>query len=323
LQESYGELSFGRAYTFRLFKEYKEGREEVGDRRGQFSNRTARTNENIEAMSAIVERDRHVTVRDIALELDLSVGTVFSILHEDLHLSKLVARWVPCLLSEEHKANHLKMAKEFKKSYFEQGEAFLKSLVTMDETWICYSTPELKIQSSEWLPKGSEPPKKAKVNRSEKKVMLIVFFDYEGIIYHHYVPHGTSINSTYYIEVLKKFLDHLRRKRSEKWPTNFLFHQDNARPHVSRQTMEFFEKKGIKLFTHAPYSPDLAPCDFWLFPNIKSELAGRKFTSDIEIKTATEGVTGRLAKDGLLHVFKSWEKRLIKCIEVNGDYVEK
>lgn len=181
-----------------------------------------------------------------------------------------------------------------------------------------YCIPELKRQSSQLLEKGSNPPRKAKVTESAKKVMLVAFFDSEGMLYHHYVPNGQTINSAYYIEVLCKFLDHLRRKRPNMWPNNFILHQDNARPHVSRETMSFIAQKSIKLLPHAPYSPDLAPCDFWLFPTLKAELAGCKHKTMVELKVATEGVTSRLSKNGLLHVFISWEKRLTKCIDVGG-----
>lgn len=87
-------------------------------------------------VKAIIKADRRVTVQDIALDVDLSVGTVHTILHEDLHLSKLAARWVPRLLTEEHKEKRLEMARDFTKRLFEQGEAFLRSIVTMDESWV-------------------------------------------------------------------------------------------------------------------------------------------------------------------------------------------
>jgi Transposase. len=215
------------------------------------------------------------------------------------------------------------MAKDFKSAYFKTGKAFLDSIVTMDESWILYSTPEMKRMSAQWLTKGSNPPKKAKVVGSEKKLMLIAFFDSKGMIYQTYLPKGHTINSDYYIKVLSTFLKHLRKKRPEKIAQGWLLHQDNARPHVSRATADFMVKKDIKILPHAPYSPDLAPCDFWLFPQLKTKLSGIRFDTEIELRTGVEGALKDLTAGGVLHVFEKWHARLIKCIEVGGGYVEK
>nr|CAH7713414.1 unnamed protein product [Callosobruchus chinensis] len=64
------------------------------------------------------------------------------------------------------------------------------------------------------------------------------------------------------------------------------FHQDNARPHVSRQTTALLDKCGRKLLDHAPYNPDLAPSDFHLFPKWEQHLGGRRFSTDEEVKEA-------------------------------------
>jgi histone-lysine N-methyltransferase SETMAR len=181
----------------------------------------------------------------------------------------------------------------------------------------------MKRMSTQWLEKGSDPPKKAKVVGSEKKIMLIAFFDIKGMIYQTYLPKGQTVNSDYYQEVLSSFLRHLRTKRPEKIQNGWLLHQDNARPHVSNSTMEFMAKKGIKLFEHAPYSPDLAPCDFWLFPQLKTRMSGLRFDSEQALKTAVQGFLTELTSGGVVSVFEKWNKRLLKCIEVEGDYVEK
>lgn len=324
LKEAYGEKALGRSQTFQLHKEVREGRQDVQDQRGRHGQqRTVRTPENVAKVDSLISADRRLTIDEVAVECGLSHRTIHTILHKDLGLSKLSARWVPRLLTDDHKRQHLEMATHFKKEYLAKGKAFLESLVTMDESWVCYSTPELKSQSMQWLPKGSNPPKKAKVENSAKKIMLIAFFDFKGMIYQHYLPKGQTINSVYYMKVLTNFLVHLRKKRPEKLIDGWLLHQDNARPHVSKATMEFMTKKRINLLPHAPYSPDLAPCDFWLFPQLKKFLAGSKFDTETELKTAVEGYTREVSKNGLLFVMESWDKRLTKCIEFQGDYVEK
>ncbi len=163
----------------------------------------------------------------------------------------------------------------------------------------------------------------AKVTRSEKKEMLMVFSGCKGIIYQHYVSKGCSINSKHYVEVLTAFLHHLKIKRPEKIANGWLFHQDNARQHVSKYTMEFMAKKGISMFDHAPYSPDLAPCDFYLFSELKKHLPGTRFSTKQELQTSVQGYLRSMSKEGFLHVMEVWSKRMDKCIVVKGDYIEK
>lgn len=76
-----------------------------------------------------------------------------------------------------------------------------------------------------------------------------------------------------------------------------------------------------------PYSPDLAPSDFFLFPNLKKFLGGKKYGSNAEVEDVVNrickqyfsGLDNQFFSDGL----KGWEKRWTKCIELQGDYIEK
>lgn len=323
VQVAYGELALSRGYVFRLHKQFAEGRESIDDDRGKCPKPTLRTEKNCKLVDAIIKEDRRITVREIADRSGLSVGTVHTILHVDLNLSKKAARWVPRLLNDELKKQRIAMARDFKNRFFMEGEAFFDKLVTVDEAWVLYSTPELKRHSAQWLPKGTNPPRKAKVAGSRKKVMLIAFFDVKGMVYHHYVTEKATVNSTYYCGVLQTFLRHLQKKRPEKVTNGWLLHQDNARPHVSAQTKEFMTKKCIETFGHAPYSPDLAPCDFFLFPQLKNHLSGKSFDTLTEVKVAVEGFTTQVFRNGAHHVFEQWQRRMNKCLEVKGDYVEK
>ena len=159
------------------------------------------------------------------------------------------------------------------------------------------------------VPKGCRSSEKAKVQTSTKKLMLIAFFDCDGMIYQHWVSKGQTINSTYYCEVISTFLSHLRRKRPEKFERGWILHQDNARPHISRETMEFFSKKNIETLPHTPYSPDLAPCDSWLFPKMKTRLADQHFDSEEDLKQAVQGYLDSSAKEASFTYLKAgWKE---------------
>ena len=100
---------------------------------------------------------------------------------------------------------------------------------------------------------------------------------------------ATLMNIEYYsnlIKALKKELSKKRRQKLRNGPVYLL--QDNAPPHRAAVTMETIENCGIELLRHPPYSPDLAPSDFFLFPEMKRNLKGRRFNYQAEIRQISE-----------------------------------
>jgi len=89
-----------------------------------------------------------------------------------------------------------------------------------------------------------------------------------------WVPSGQTVNQQYYIEVLKKLHERVTRKQPELWRNGWILHHDNA-PYVK----QFLANKNITVLKHPPYSPDLAPCNLYLFPKIKSVLKETHFVS--------------------------------------------
>ena len=90
------------------------------------------------------------------------------------------------------------------------------------------------------------------------------------MIYIHWVPTGQTVNKEYYVGVLKEFRKRFRRKmpalfKSGQWH----FHQDIALVHNFIFVTDYLSKMSIKTVPHRPYNPDIAPCDFWLFPKLK------------------------------------------------------
>ena len=77
----------------------------------------------------------------------------------------------------------------------------------------------------------------------------------------------------------------VRRKQPEKWRDgDWILHHDNAPAHTSHLVQQFLAKHGTAQFKQPPYSPDLAPCDFFLFPRLKKVLKGHRFETTEDIK---------------------------------------
>ena len=133
--------------------------------------------------------------------------------------------------------------------------------------------------------KGSPRPKKGRMSRSKIKAMLVVFFDWKGIVHHEFVPRGQMVNKEFYWEVLARLRDVVRRKRSELWENQtWMLHHDNGPAYASLPIRSYLAKHHTSVVPHPHSSPDLAPADYFLFPKLKTTLKGRRFQTREEIK---------------------------------------
>ena len=105
----------------------------------------------------LVYSDRRIQVEEIAqaLHVDISHGSVSTILHDRLGMRKLTARWVPKSLSDEQMATRASVCSALLKR-FRSKDDFLLRLVTIDEPWVHYYEPENKAQSRQWVGPGSQ-----------------------------------------------------------------------------------------------------------------------------------------------------------------------
>lgn len=174
-----------------------------------------------------------------------------------------------------------------------------------------------------WKSPRSPRMKKARMSKSKFKAMLIVFFDIRGVVMVEWVPEGQTVNQHYYIEVLTRLRERVRKKRPDLWKSNtWMLHQDNAPAHTALSVKKFLADKRIPVLEHPPYSPDLAPCDFFLFPKVKCALKGTHFRSVDEVKAETAQLLKGLGVDELQHCYEQWKKRMQRCIDREGEYIE-
>ncbi|XP_026314672.1 histone-lysine N-methyltransferase SETMAR-like [Hyposmocoma kahamanoa] len=303
--------------------EFKRGRETIQDEPRSGRPSTASTDENKEKICDLILSDRRLTVEEIAKTIGISSERTHHIITADLGFSKVSARWVPRLLSVEQKRNRLTTSRDCLELYEADPLEFIERFVTMDETWVHHNTPETKEQSKQWKRVGSPTPKKAKVILSAGKVMASVFWDAKGIILVDYLKKGETINSDYYCSLLRRLKEEIKEKRPGLLRRKVLFHQDNARVHTSVQSMAEIHQCGFELLPHPPYSPDLAPSDFYLFPKLKKFLGGKHFHTNEEVVAAVDAYFEELEEDFFKTGIEALPGRWKKCFELGGEYVEK
>ena len=135
---------------------------------------------------------------------------------------------------------------------------------------------------------GSPPPKNFRTQPSASKVMATVLWDTKGIILIDYKPAGTSITGEYYANVIKQLRVAIKEKRREKLAAGVPLLHDNAPVHKSRVAQAAIRECKFEQLNHPPYSPDLAPSDYYMFRNLKSHLRGTRFRDDDERTAAIE-----------------------------------
>ena len=138
----------------------------------------------------------------------------------------------------------------------------------------------------------------------------------------HWVPTGQTVNKEYYVEVLRAFRKRFRRKRPAIFKSGqWHFHHDNAPVDNSILVTDYLTKMGIKTVPQPPYSPDLAPCDFWLFPKLKENFRGCHYETIEEMKEAVTKVIDTLTQEEFYMAFQKLLERY-KFIAAGGDYSE-
>jgi len=136
-----------------------------------------------------------------------------------------------------------------------KSDPFLKRLVTGDEKWITYDNVTRKRS---WSKRGAPAQTVPKPRLTARKVLLCVWWDWQGIIYYELLPYGQTLNSELYCQQL----DRLKAAIAQKRPAlanrrSIVFHQDNARPHTSIVTRQKLRELGWEVLMHPPYSPGL------------------------------------------------------------------
>jgi transposase len=115
---------------------------------------------------------------------------------------------------------------------------------------------------------------------SAKTALYAIFFSGEGVAIKVTVKKGKSITGKYYKDVvLKKLKKYCKKRRPVTGFKHIRLLHDNVPAQSSAIVSAFLKKEKVIVLPHTPYSPDLVPCDFFLFPKLKSFLVGRKYKS--------------------------------------------
>ncbi len=301
------------------YKAFQTGHTRIADLPRTAKPKTGRSPENIAAVRQAIRRDRRMTVAALSRRLHITQTTVYRILKQDLKMVRKAAKFVPKQLTDYQKRQRQRICELLLRRH-ELDPKFFSKVVTMDEAWIYQYDPETKVQSTQWLQKNEECPHKFLRARATGKLMLVSFFDSRGLLYYEIVQNRT-VNKHVFCNIVNRMRLAFKRRRPKV--KQLWLHMDNVPTHKAVMTQEILRRSNIKTVPHPPYSPDLAPSDFWFYAHFKKPLRGIRFGSLDEL----EGVVARRVGEIPSHLYKhcvnvSWPKHWLRCVARDGGYFE-
>ena len=264
----------------------------------------------------------NTSTRELANMCGCSETTMRSALIEDLGYRMLQRRWVPHLLTESQKFERVEFCKYFRNRFRDGNAKSVYNIVTCDESYVHLYTTVRGPQAKMWVLENEDIVDQPRPSKWTQKFMTLIFFSKTGILNADLNIAKHTVDTSYYITSgLEPMIVAWKEKHPKTPLSKLVFYQDNARPHKSAETMGFLEESKIETLSVPGYSPDLAPCDFWLFPKIKGALAGKIFHDLEDVKSAWEAELNKLTQDDFNNCFSSWFKRCQVVVENGRTYI--
>lgn len=322
MQSVFGDDTPSKMTIGRWMEKFEDGCDDINDAPRSGRPLTTTTAQNIIRVQTAIDSDRRMTTRELENMLSLPHSSIHDILKNHLGMSRVSARWVPKVLTEDQKRRRFQVCKQLLERLQEEP-GFLDRIVTVDESWFHYYEPESKAASMQWKRRDEPTPIKARSVPSAGKRMATIFWDKKGILLIKWLPEKQTINSDYYVNLLTELREIIKKERRGLVTRGIILQQDNARPHTSRQTVSKIGELGYELLPHPAYSPDLAPCDYWLFGQMKKFLGGKHFQSIQGLSSAVSQWVNQTDVGFFAEGIQKLPERWQKCVSVKGEWFEK
>lgn len=319
LKVAEGSNAVSLSTIYRWIEVFENGEENIEDDQHPRCPREAVTPQNIAKIEDLIGDDPNISIRVIQDKIGISKDSIGNILHNELNVHKICKKWVPHVLTDENKKTRVETSRQL----LEILDSGLNNIITGDESWFHFYTVPSKEANKTWVKVGENRPQIARTAQNSKKRMVCIFFTMEGVIARIVVPKGQSVNASFYKnKVLSVVFSNYKELKNRRTMKNMMLHHDNAASHKAQIITEYLQEEKIFLLPHPPYSPDLAPCDFFLFPRIKKELKNRHFDNVENLARAIQAITDSIPKEDYQKSFENWKIRLQQCIDHYGNYFE-
>lgn len=292
----------------------KEFRDDVRDdfKRKQGSGRPSTTSndENVEDIRKAIEEDSGISVRDIANQFDMSVGSAFRIITQKLSLKSVSAKWVPHRLTDNQKLQRVERARQLL-------DELNGTVIVIDEKWLYAEPLPSKQIARQWVGPAGDCPRSTVARRiiADKKFHIIVALNFRGDHIFHVFERHETVNAHRYVTFLNDVLPMARTGRLR------IMH-DNARPHTAVLTTNLFEAHGIEHVKQPPYSPDMNLLDRYVFHNLEFSRRNKNFNNKEDVEQyLAEFLNQNMTRYKLSRELDRLKEDLKMIIDLEGDYI--
>jgi histone-lysine N-methyltransferase SETMAR len=271
-------------------------------------------------LRAFLDRFPFASANMMAKHFRIARGTVTDILRRDLGLRKFTRRWVPHQLSPAQKADRVKCSRALLLRLQQLQQFDFEGITTGDESWFRY-----QYDSDSMFARSADMVvPRLRAGFQVKKTMVTIFFTATRLLILNCLPQGQVFTQDYFrSEIVPAFTKERLRFRRFHPGWTFSVHMDNSRCHNGRKATAEFERRILGRAEHPPYSPDLSPCDFWLFGFLKEKLKDRQLHGVQSLHQAITELWDAPTFEELQAVFLEWMNRLSWVIRHNGEYFTK
>jgi len=154
--------------------------------------------------------------------------------------------------------------------------------------------------------------------KNNVRSIIITLFDVKGIVHKEFVPTSQNVNSGFYCD----FCGDCVKTREDVAPDFGENRPGCFTMKISVLTQQFMAKNKMAAILHPPYSLDLAPCDFFLFPKTELKPKGRRFDTIDEIQAESQTALDTLIEKDFQEAFQTWRRWWDRCLHAGGNYFE-
>ena len=225
-------------------------------------------------------RDRQISIRRVAEELAIPKTTIHEIMNNHMSVKRVCSQWVPKSLTPIQRASREDCCQELLQHSEVNPAKFFDCIITGDESWIHHYDPLSQLEAKVWKRLGKETRTRLHQERSAGKVMMIIFWNKDGVLLTEYLPRGTTINGPWYASIVERLHSVIVEKLRGKVSRGVLLLGNNAPIHKCKIVQAAIRQAGFIELNQPAYSPGIAPSDYHLFSSLKKFLRVKNFSSD-------------------------------------------
>ena len=317
LKKQFGEHAYKTTAIYKHIREAKLGpsEEEQIEHHGNLPD-----DQLLIRISQEVENNEFFSVRSLAKKLNSQPSLIYRYLTQYLGLVFKNTRWIPHSLNFLQKNERMKQSAKLFSILKKSKHNGYRDIITGDQSWFLYNySPK-----GAWVFGDEDPPVFSNSRINNEKIMITVIWGVHGTYIVDMLPEGEHLNSIYFA---KNILGPLEDQKDEIWPGRgkhkIWLHLDNCRVHNSKYVQDEMKKTCFKRAPHPPYSPDIAPSDFFLFGYVKEKLRGESFKERNELYQAIVSIIEDISEKTKRNVFQEWTKRCFGIHSNHGEYYTK